>query len=51
MPAMPRIKGKGKDVAFKVLGTPPNMKRASKKNKFQVKVNNRLIFEETQRVR
>lgn len=51
MPAMPRIQGKGKKVAFKVLGTPPNLQLQSKRNQRQVKINTRLVYEETQRVR
>ena len=46
---MPRLPGKGKKIAFKILGTPPPMR--FKRNKKQQKVNARLIFEETSRVK
>jgi hypothetical protein len=49
MPAMPRIKGKATKIAFKILGTPPNI--AFKRNKKEQFQNRRLIFEETTRVR
>jgi hypothetical protein len=48
MPAMPRIEGPAKKIAYKILGVPANMKKDKKK---QEKVNKRLIFEETVRVR
>lgn len=48
MPGMPRIPGKGKKIAYAILGIPQNMKKPSKKDK---KVDTRLVFEETQRVR
>jgi len=49
MPAMPRIKGKPTKIAFKILGTPPNI--SYKRDKKEKKINQRLIFEETVRVR
>lgn len=49
MPAAPRPKGKAKNIAFKILGTPPNI--AFKRDKRQKQINKRLIFEETTRVR
>lgn len=49
MPAMPRIKGKATKIAYKILGTPPNM--VFKRSPKEKKVNRRLIFEETTRVR
>lgn len=49
MPAMPRIQGKATKIAFRILGTPPNI--AFKRNKKEKEVNRRLIFEETTRVR
>lgn len=49
MPAMPRLPGKAKRIAFKILGTPPPMR--SKRTKQQRKINARLVFEETSRVR
>jgi len=50
MPAMLRIKGKPQDIAFKILGVPPNM-RNEVKGKNKKKVDRRLEFEETSRVR
>lgn len=49
MPAMPRLSGKAKKIAYKILGMPLNMqvKRAKKDEQ----VNKRLTFEETARVR
>ncbi len=49
MPVMPRIKGKPMKIAFKILGTPPNI--AFKRDKKEKKVDRRLTFEETFRVR
>lgn len=49
MPTMPRMKGKATKVAYKILGTPPNIK--FKRNSAQKRVNRRLNFEETTRVR
>lgn len=49
MPAMPRQKGKAKKIAYNILGIPSNI--ASKRNKSQRKINERLIFDETSRVR
>ena len=49
MPAMPRPKGKAKKIAYKILGTPPNI--AYKRSKAERKINKRLLFEETIRVR
>jgi hypothetical protein len=46
---MPRIPGKGKKLAYKLLGTPPNI--AFKRNKMQQEVNKRLAFEESSRSR
>ncbi len=46
---MPRIPGKGKKLAYKILGVPANI--ASKKTKVQKRINKRLLFEETSRVR
>jgi hypothetical protein len=48
MPTAPRIKGKGKKIAYTILGVPDNLKNAEA---FPAKVNKRLLFEETQRVR
>lgn len=49
MPTMVRIHGKPENIAFKILGTPPNLKY--KRTKEQEKINKRLLFEETTRVR
>lgn len=49
MPSMPRVKGKGYKIAYAILGVPANMQ--SKKTKDQKKINGRLVFEETIRVR
>ncbi len=49
MPAAPRLKTKATKIAFKILGVPPNMK--SKPDKAQKKINQRLLFLETSRVR
>ena len=48
MPAMKRVKGKATKIAFKVLGTPPNMRKNKTKNS---KEDKRLNFELTTRVR
>ncbi len=49
MPAMPRLPGKGKKIAYKILGIPAPMR--FKRNKQQRKIDARLVFEETTRVR
>lgn len=49
MPAMLRPKGKAILVAFKVLGMPANLR--DKKSAKQKRINRRLLFEETARVR
>jgi hypothetical protein len=49
MPSMPRIKGLGRKVAYKLLGVPANI--AFKPSKVEKVVNRRLNFEETYRVR
>lgn len=48
MPAMPRVKGKATKIAFAILGKPLNFKKRDKKEQ---KINQRLLFEETVRVR
>lgn len=48
MPAMPRISGKAKKIAYNILGVPANMQKVSPKQK---KIDKRLLFEETTRVR
>lgn len=49
MPAMPRIKGKSTKIAYKIMGVPANMQR--KRSKVEKKIDKRLVFEETVRVR
>ncbi len=49
MPGMPRLNGKTTRLAYHILGVPPNMRQKRKKE--ESKVNKRLIFEETSRVR
>lgn len=49
MPAMPRVNGKSKKIAFDILGTPPNIK--DKKTSLQKKIDHKLLYENTQRVR
>ena len=48
MPAMPRVTKKADKIAFKILGTPPNMQKDKSVNSDTEK---RLVFEETNRVR
>lgn len=50
MPVMPRIKGKPKKIAYKILGVPQNIKN-DKPDERQKRINRRLVFEETYRVR
>jgi hypothetical protein len=50
MPGMPRISGKAEKIAFKILGTPANL-RKDKKYPMGEKTEKRLEFEETIRVR
>jgi len=49
MPAIPRISGKAKKIAYAILGVPANIQ--VKRTKQQKRVNERLMFEETVRVR
>ena len=49
MPSMPRMKGKSTKIAYSVLGIPANM--LFKKTGAQKKIDRRLVFEETFRVR
>jgi hypothetical protein len=49
MPGIPRISGRATKIAYKILGVPANMK--FKRTKEQKKINQRLLFEETVRVR
>lgn len=49
MPTMIRIPGKPTKIAYKILGKPANI--ASKRDAVSEKINRRLIFEETTRVR
>jgi hypothetical protein len=50
MPGMLRPKGKPKRIAYKVLGVPENMKEVRKTER-EKRIEQRLIFEETVRVR
>lgn len=50
MPAMPRVKGKSTKIAYKILGKPLNL-QPSREDKKQQKIRERLLFEETWRVR
>jgi hypothetical protein len=49
MPTMIRMPGKAKKIAYKILGVPANMEY--KRDAIEKKINKRLIFEETTRVR
>lgn len=49
MPSMIRIPGKAKKIAYKILGVPANI--AYKRDTIDKKINKRLIFEESVRVR
>jgi len=48
MPAMIRLKGKPTKIAFAILGTPSNMLKDKKKNRY---VEQRLVFDEISRVK
>ena len=50
MPIMPRAKGKATKIAYHILGVPDNLRLIYKSNK-KKKIDKRLTFEETQRVR
>jgi phage terminase Nu1 subunit (DNA packaging protein) len=50
MPTMLRVPGKATQIAFKLLGVPLNMQKQYK-TKEQRKIEQRLVFEETIRVR
>jgi hypothetical protein len=50
MPAMPRVKDKATKIAYRILGKPLNL-QPNKEDKKQRKVRERLLFEETWRVR
>jgi len=49
MPVMPRMSGKARKIAYKILGKPANMENVKSKKKS--KLNKRLTFEETQQVK
>jgi len=49
MPGMPRINKKTAEIAYKILGVPANLR--TKPSKEENKINKRLTFEETSRVR
>lgn len=48
MPSMLRLDKKSKKIAFKILGTPPNLRKDRRKDD---KIEQRLLFEETSRAR
>jgi hypothetical protein len=50
MPAMPRIKDKATKIAYKILGKPLNLQPVKQDQK-QRKIRERLVYEETWRVR
>ncbi len=50
MPVMPRFNKKATKIAWSILGEPFNLKDGKRTRK-QKKINDRLIFEETTRVR
>lgn len=49
MPTMPRLPGKTTKIAYKILGIPANIQY--KRDSVDKKINKRLIFEESIRVR
>jgi len=49
MPAMPRLDGKGKKIAYALLGTPSNIK--DKKTARQKEIDAKLYQQDTSRVR
>jgi len=49
MPSMPRPDNQGKKIAEKILGNPRNTSKEKKKP--ESKIDQRLLFEETSRVR
>lgn len=51
MPAALRKKGKATQIAMSILGVPQNRSGAERKNKKQKQQEQRLNFEDTQRVR
>lgn len=50
MPVMPRMSRKAQKIAYKVLGVPANMRKHKRVNRSK-KVEQRLVFEETYRVK
>jgi len=50
MPAVPRPNKKAERIAFKIIGTPANLKK-QKLSKRDYELKKRLVFEETSRVR
>lgn len=49
MPAAPRVKGKGKKIAFAILGMPPALN--DKKSARKKKLDEILLYQDTQRSR
>lgn len=48
MPTMPRVRGRATQIAYSILGTPANQK---KRGKLQRKIDRKLNYEETRRVK
>lgn len=48
MPAMLRLDEKTKKIAYKIMGVPANLRKEPRRDP---KIEKRLVFEETQRVR
>ena len=51
MPAMPRTDKRVEKLAFRIIGKPANMRSDDKDSKKEKKIDARLVFEETIRVR
>jgi|GEM_PF-869124 hypothetical protein len=51
MPAMLRWGKRAIKIAYKIMGVPANIRTDAEKTKSEKKVNKRLVFEETSRVR
>lgn len=49
MPVMPRLKSKATKIAYKIMGIPNNIR--NRKHPWNKQVNERLIFEDTSRIR
>lgn len=51
MPAAPRTHKKCTKIAYKIMGTPANIRSEEEESTKEKKVNKRLIFEETSRMK